>query len=103
MAGLVRTTESLLGSQAEVTLPNDKVLRDPHFLKMSVAAERALRVISVPEGERLVAYLREKRRDGMTIVALEQTSTSLLLNKEARLPERMVLLLGNEQQGLPNW
>merc|ERR1712050_260264 len=45
----------------------------------------------------------EKRSEGLTVVALEQTSTSTLLNKTARLPERMVVLLGNEQQGLPSW
>merc|ERR1712062_183780 len=33
MAGLVRTTESLLGRRAEVALRSDKVLTDPHFLE----------------------------------------------------------------------
>ena len=40
MAGLMPTTEVLLGASAEVTLRNEKVLRDAHFLKMSVAAEK---------------------------------------------------------------
>ena len=44
MAGLVRTTEVLLGASAEVTLRNDKVLRDAHFLKMPVAAEKCCAV-----------------------------------------------------------
>merc|ERR1711879_189029 len=52
MAGLVRTAEALLGGRAEVALRSDKVLTDPHFLKMSVASERAGHVVAVPEGPR---------------------------------------------------
>ena len=48
MAGLVRTAEALLGSRVEVALRTDKVLSDPHFLKMSVAAEKACGVVAVP-------------------------------------------------------
>ena len=47
MAGLVPTTEVLLGASAEVTLRNDKVLRDAHFLKMSVATEKCCAVRAV--------------------------------------------------------
>lgn len=103
MAGLVRTAEALLGSRAEVALPSEKVLSDPSFLKMSVAAEKAGRVVAVPEGPRLVAYLREKRAEGYVIYALEQTSASILLDASVTLPRRMVILVGGEQQGVPSW
>eukprot|EP00931_Biecheleriopsis_adriatica_P019346 TRINITY_DN13206_c0_g1_i3.p1 TRINITY_DN13206_c0_g1~~TRINITY_DN13206_c0_g1_i3.p1 ORF type:complete len:265 (+),score=34.69 TRINITY_DN13206_c0_g1_i3:301-1095(+) len=103
MAGLVRTAEALLGSCAEVTLHSEKVLGDPHFLKMSVASEKAGHVVVVPQGPRLVAYLREKRAAGYSVVALEQTSNSEILNAELQLPERLVVLIGNEQEGLPTW
>eukprot|EP00746_Dinoflagellata_sp_MGD_P068949 gnl/MRDRNA2_/MRDRNA2_282979_c0_seq1.p1 gnl/MRDRNA2_/MRDRNA2_282979_c0~~gnl/MRDRNA2_/MRDRNA2_282979_c0_seq1.p1 ORF type:complete len:411 (+),score=53.46 gnl/MRDRNA2_/MRDRNA2_282979_c0_seq1:87-1235(+) len=103
MAGLVRTTEALLGSHGEVTLHTEKILRDPSFLKISVAAEKAGRVTVVPEGHRLIAYVREKKAHGFTVVALEQTSTSKMLEASTKLPERLVLLVGNEQEGLPAW
>lgn len=103
MAGLVRTTEALLGPRGEVALHSLAALSDPSFLKMSVASERAGRVVAVPQGPRLLEFIREKRADGFTVAALEQTSTSQILGAGTRLPERLVLLVGNEQQGLPVW
>ena len=103
MAGLIRTTEALLGATAEVTLRTDKVLTDPHFLKMSVAAERNCAVVPIPEGPRLVAYLREKRAAGFTVLALEQTSTSIMLRRETTLPKRVVFVIGSEAHGVPAW
>lgn len=103
MAGLVRTAEALLGGRAEVALRSDKVLTDPHFLKMSVASERAGHVVAVPEGPRLMAYIREKRANGFTVLALEQTATSLILREATVLPKKLVVLVGDEQQGIPPW
>lgn len=103
MAGIVRTSEALLGGRAEVTLHSTKVLTDPSFLKMSVAAERAGHITEVPQGPRLIAYIREKRAEGFTVAALEQTSKSEMLCLTTQLPERLILLIGNEQQGLPAW
>ena len=134
MAGLVRTAESLLGAQAEVTLRTDKVLQDGNFTKMSVAAERACGVVAVPVssrpvayprgkrspsraltgpppcehalpqvGARLVAYLREKRSEGFSVVALEQTSSSEILCASTTLPAKMVALVGSEAHGVPAW
>merc|ERR1719424_2043905 len=103
MAGLVRTSESLLGTRAEVALRNDKVLQDIHFTKMSVAAEKACNIVAIPEGPRLIAYLREKRAEGYVVVALEQTSTSEVLGPETKLPKRVCMLMGSEQQGIPCW
>jgi len=103
MAGLVRTAESLLGGRAEVALRSDKVLTDPHFMKMSVASERAGHVVAVPEGPRLMAYIREKRANGFLVVALEQTSDSTVLCATTVLPRKVVVVIGDEQQGIPPW
>lgn len=103
MAGLVRTAEALLGPRAEVTLHSLVVLSDPAFLKMSVAAERAGHIVVVPQGPRLLEFLREKRCEGFTVAALEQTSTSRLLCAETPLPRKLVLLVGSEQHGVPVW
>lgn len=103
MAGLVRTAEALIGSQAEVALRCDKVLQDPHFQKVVVAADRGLRISAVPPGPRLLAYLKDLRSSGLEVLALEQTSGSTLLSASTVLPARFVLLLGGEQEGLPPW
>ncbi|CAK9111037.1 unnamed protein product [Durusdinium trenchii] len=103
MAGLVRTSEALLGRRVEVALRNEKVLQEASFQKMVVAADKSVRLSSVPCGPRLLAFLREHRSAGREVIALEQTSSSEMLQAELRLPQRFVLLLGSEQEGLPAW
>lgn len=103
MAGLVRTSEALLGGRVEVALRNDKVLQEASFQKMVVAADKSVRMSSVPCGPRLVAFLREHRSAGRQVIALEQTSSSEMLEVSLRLPKKFVLLLGSEQEGLPAW
>ena len=94
---------SLLGPNCEVTLRTDKVLEDKNFLKMSVAAEQGCHVLAVPEGPRLVSYLKEKRAEGFKVVALEQASTSVILNSGTVLPRAMVVVVGSEGAGVPPW
>lgn len=47
------------------------------------------------------AFLSRLKKEGYAVVGLEQTSTSVSLEK-VRLPERMVLLLGHEKIGIPS-
>ncbi|CAJ1438387.1 unnamed protein product [Effrenium voratum] len=103
MAGLVRTSEALLGGRVEVALRNEKVLQEASFQKMVVAADKNIRLSSVPCGPRLLAFLREHRSLGKEVIALEQTSSSQILQADLQLPKRFLLLLGNEQEGLPAW
>lgn len=56
-------------------------------------------MVQVPP-QRLAIYLREKREQGFTIVALEQTAKSVSLER-FRFPEKTVILVGNEQNGVP--
>ena len=49
---------------------------------------------------RIVAYLRDKKRQGYTIVGLEQAELSVPLERVV-FPERVVLVLGNEAEGMP--
>lgn len=53
----------------------------------------------------LLVWLRQKRREGYTVVGLEQTTHSLPLAGPGAypLPSRMVLLLGKEKEGIPVW
>jgi tRNA G18 (ribose-2'-O)-methylase SpoU len=51
-----------------------------------------------PQG--LAEYLAARRRDGYTIAAVEQTAGSVGL-QTYKFPERVVLVLGSEGQGIP--
>eukprot|EP01062_Namystynia_karyoxenos_P069820 TRINITY_DN6525_c2_g1_i1.p1 TRINITY_DN6525_c2_g1~~TRINITY_DN6525_c2_g1_i1.p1 ORF type:complete len:771 (+),score=220.92 TRINITY_DN6525_c2_g1_i1:271-2313(+) len=101
-AGLSRTLEALFGGAAELVLPSLKVLREPGFLRMSMASERWLRCVEVPPGERLEHYIRERRRSGYQIVALEQTDRSVSAC-DFSFSKRCVIVVGNESLGLPAW
>jgi len=101
-AGLCRTVEALFGPHAEVTLASLKCTAEPAFLRMSMASERWLRLLEVPPGERLAAYLAQKRLEGYRIVALEQTDTSVPA-QDYSFHRDTVLIVGNEQLGCPAW
>ena len=48
----------------------------------------------------LPEYLQQLKCDGWSLVGLEQTMSSVDL-REAVFPEKMVLILGNEKEGVP--
>ena len=49
----------------------------------------------------LPGYLTELKRNGWTLVGLEQTVSSVDL-RQAKFPDKMVLVLGNEKEGVPS-
>jgi tRNA G18 (ribose-2'-O)-methylase SpoU len=51
-------------------------------------------------GQDLLGWLRTQKERGYTIVGLEQTSSSIPLS-DLSFPERTVLLLGKEKEGIP--
>ena len=50
--------------------------------------------------EQLPNYLRQLKAEGYSLVGLEQTVTSKILGTVS-LPEKMVLVLGHEKEGIP--
>ena len=50
--------------------------------------------------EHLLVYLQQKRRDGYTLVGLEQASNSVMLER-FEFPKKVILLLGEEKGGIP--
>jgi tRNA G18 (ribose-2'-O)-methylase SpoU len=69
------------------------------FQSISSSAERWVPMMQVKEVETR-DYLSRMKRDGYTVVGLEQTSTSRCLTRMA-LPRKMLLLLGREKEGVP--
>ena len=45
-------------------------------------------------------YFQDKKREGFTVVAVEQTTGSVLLN-DYKFPQKCVFLLGKEKEGVP--
>ena len=50
--------------------------------------------------QNLLSWLRKQKERGYSVVGLEQTSSSVPLS-ELSFPERTVLLLGKEKEGIP--
>ncbi|KAI4369980.1 hypothetical protein MLD38_018368 [Melastoma candidum] len=97
LAGLARTCEVFKASG--LAIADTTVLQDKQFQLISVTAERWVPIIEVPV-KSLVGFLQKKRREGFSILGLEQTANSVLLDKFA-FPKKTVLVLGREKEGIP--
>lgn len=97
LAGLARTSE--IFAVSKLVVPDAKMISDPLFDQISSSAGRWIGVEEVKEQDTL-PFLQRCKRQGYTVVALEQTTDSACLSTVA-LPRRMVLLLGRELQGIP--
>ncbi|KAK5167644.1 uncharacterized protein LTR77_007343 [Saxophila tyrrhenica] len=99
LGGLSRVSE-IFGAGA-LTLQNQNVLSNKDFLSVAVSSHLHLPVTqlsapSIPE------WLRERKREGYTVVGIEQTDRSVVLgSKECVLPEKCVLVVGSEREGVP--
>ena len=99
LGGLARTGE-VFGASALI-VPDARVTADPLFQFTSLDAEQLLPIFEVrPNAAK--EYLRARRAEGWAVVALEQAARSLRLGApHTHLPDRVVLLLGAEKEGVP--
>ncbi|XP_064365312.1 probable methyltransferase TARBP1 isoform X1 [Dromaius novaehollandiae] len=97
LGGLCRTSE-IFGASALV-VGSLHYIQDKQFQHLSVSAEQWLPLIEVKPSQ-LVDYLQQKKTEGYTIIGVEQTAKSFDLT-EYCFPEKSLLLLGNEHEGIP--
>uniref|UniRef100_A0A663FCM7 tRNA (guanosine(18)-2'-O)-methyltransferase TARBP1 n=1 Tax=Aquila chrysaetos chrysaetos TaxID=223781 RepID=A0A663FCM7_AQUCH len=97
LGGLCRTSE-IFGASALV-VSSLHYIQDKQFQHLSVSAEQWLPLVEVKPSQ-LVDYLQQKKMEGYTIIGVEQTAKSFDLT-EYCFPEKSLLLLGNEHEGIP--
>ncbi|XP_066473038.1 probable methyltransferase TARBP1 isoform X2 [Tiliqua scincoides] len=97
LGGLCRTCE-IFGVSALI-VGSLHYINDKQFQYLSVSAEQWLSLVEVKPFQ-LVEYLEQKKMEGYTIVGVEQTAKSCDLT-EYCFPEKCLLLLGNEHEGIP--
>uniref|UniRef100_F7FHV0 tRNA (guanosine(18)-2'-O)-methyltransferase TARBP1 n=1 Tax=Ornithorhynchus anatinus TaxID=9258 RepID=F7FHV0_ORNAN len=97
LGGLCRTCE--IFGVSTLVLGSLQCASDKQFQHLSVSAEQWLPLLEVKPAQ-LVDYLRQRKADGYTIIGVEQTARSVDLT-EYRFPEKSLLLLGNEREGIP--
>ncbi|XP_072503614.1 probable methyltransferase TARBP1 isoform X1 [Notamacropus eugenii] len=97
LGGLCRTCE-IFGASALV-VGSLHYINDKQFQHLSVSAEQWLPLVEVKPLQ-LVDYLQKKKTEGYTTIGVEQTAKSSDLT-EYCFPEKSLLLLGNEREGIP--
>lgn len=97
LGGLCRTCE-IFGVQTLV-LGNIHVIEDAQFKSLSVSAAKWMNIEDVRTSE-LKSYLLSMRHEGYTLIGVEQTANSKTLTSY-EFPEKSLLLLGNEKEGIP--
>nr|XP_015218568.1 PREDICTED: probable methyltransferase TARBP1 [Lepisosteus oculatus] len=97
LGGLCRTCE-IFGASALV-LDSLHYVSDKHFQALSVSAELWFPLLEVKPPQ-LADYLEQKKTEGYSIVGVEQTANSQSL-ADYKFPEKTLLLLGNEREGIP--
>ncbi|XP_062146057.1 uncharacterized protein LOC133854045 isoform X2 [Alnus glutinosa] len=97
LAGLARTCEVFKASGLAIADAN--ILRDKQFQLISVTAEKWVPIIEVPVNS-VKVFLEKKKREGFSILGLEQTANSIPLDQYV-FPTKTVLVLGREKEGIP--
>jgi len=97
LGGLCRTCE--IFGVGKMTVPSMSVVKEKDFTGISVTAESWIPLEGVAEPN-LADYLSELKRNGWTIVAIEQASKSVPLQNFS-FPQKCAILLGKEREGVP--
>ena len=97
LAGIARTCE--IFAVEKLVVPDMNLTKSETFKGIAVTADNWLDMVEVKEAV-LLPWLRQMRVEGYAIVGLEQTDSSCVLG-ETPLPEKYVLLLGKEKEGIP--
>ncbi|CAG9461552.1 unnamed protein product [Pedinophyceae sp. YPF-701] len=97
LAGLARTCEVF---RAERLVVSDKKVAKDHMFQSIASSAEHLTPLEEVHQEDLPGWLRAMRAAGYALYGLEQTDSSESL-PEARFPDKSVLLLGAEGDGIP--
>lgn len=98
LGGICRLSD-VLGAGL-LTLHDLKVKEHQQFKTVAVTADRWMPMVEVkPDG--IIPYLMEKKKEGYTLIGLEQTDKSVQLNSELQFPKKSLILIGREKEGIP--
>ncbi|KAI8922733.1 hypothetical protein BC831DRAFT_474711 [Entophlyctis helioformis] len=97
LGGLCRTAEIFNASL--LVVDNLAIRTDATFAAMAVSADKWMPMSQVRDHD-LAAYLEACKADGYAVVGVEQASGSISLEQFV-FPEKTVLLLGKEREGIP--
>lgn len=83
-----------------MTVDDISVKNDSEFKSVAVTADRWMPLIEVKIPE-IAEFMKMKKKEGYTLIGLEQTDKSVELNGDLKFPEKSLILLGKEREGIP--
>ncbi|KAI6810937.1 hypothetical protein KC332_g4919 [Hortaea werneckii] len=99
LGGLSRVSEIFAAS--EMHLQNHHVTGNRDFTNVSVSSHLHFPIMQL-SAPNVPEYLASKKDEGWRVVGIEQTDRSVLLGSpECKLPEKVILVIGSEKEGIP--
>lgn len=83
-----------------LTLHDIDIKNHPEFKNVAVTADYWMPMCEVPV-DSIIPFLRQKKQEGYTLIGLEQTDKSVQLNNDLKFPQKSLVLLGKEREGIP--
>ncbi|CEP61477.1 tRNA (guanosine(18)-2'-O)-methyltransferase LALA0_S03e03730g [Lachancea lanzarotensis] len=83
-----------------LTVHDIRVKENSQFKSVAVTADRWMPMEAVAVDE-IVQFMRAKKKEGYTLIGLEQTDKSLKLDNHYSFPAKSLILLGTEAEGIP--
>ncbi len=97
LAGLTRTAE--IFAAEKIIVPDATVRKMDNFKSIAVGAEDWIDVEECKEAN-LLQWLKARKKEGYSIIGIEQTNSSSCLS-HVQFDQKSVLLLGKEKEGIP--
>lgn len=83
-----------------MTVNDINVKKDHQFTSVAVTADKWMPLVQV-KVDHIVEFMRKEKKDGYTLIGLEQTDDSLELNSRLQFPKKSLIVLGKEREGIP--
>ena len=83
-----------------LTVQDIRVKSHPQFKNVAVTADKWMPMEEVPV-DGIAQFMKEKKKEGYTLIGLEQTDKSVKLDDEYKFPKKSLILLGTEAHGIP--
>uniref|UniRef100_A0A0N5BXJ5 SpoU_methylase domain-containing protein n=1 Tax=Strongyloides papillosus TaxID=174720 RepID=A0A0N5BXJ5_STREA len=98
LGGLCRTCESL--GIDKFLIDNLSAVKNKNFSALSMNADEWQDIEELKK-DNIVEYINEQKKNGFKIVALEQTTNSVLIS-DYKFPPKVIIVLGDEKEGIPS-
>lgn len=83
-----------------MTMDDLSVKDNAEFKSVAVTADRWMPMVEVKMDD-IAEFMRMKKKEGYTLIGLEQTDKSIELNGDLKFPEKSLILIGKEREGIP--